>query len=234
MRMKKVAGAAVLVSAAVLAAATGTAGAAPGHADEGVVAYNATATDTTTTITTDSGSLVVENNVFKVKAANGATLAGTELSFRVDDFVFPIAAEIKDRTATLTPQFDVAHAVYQPVALPYEDQAPFKTPYDREQAAWNRMVTTIGTGATIGTAVGGLAGAAIGCVIGGAVGGTLTGALTALFGALPAAVGGCIGGVAVVGFLGTVIGQLFITAPVAILAAAQYFTTINAPFTPAK
>ncbi|MGW4124179.1 hypothetical protein [Nocardia sp. NPDC004711] len=233
MRIKKVAGTAVLVSA-VLAAATGTAGAAPGHADEGAVAYNATATDTTTTITTDSGSLVVENNVFKVKAANGATLAGTELSFRVDDFVFPIAAEIKDRTATLTPQFDVSHAVYQPVALPYEDQAPFKTPYDREQAAWNRMVTTISTGATIGTAVGGLAGAAIGCVIGGAVGGTLTGALTALFGALPAAIGGCIGGVAVVGFIGTVIGQLFITAPVAIIAAAQYFTTINAPFTPAK
>ncbi|MTE13559.1 hypothetical protein GLP40_12345 [Nocardia sp. CT2-14] len=233
MRIKKFAGTAVLASAA-LAAGTGIAGAAPGQADEGAVAYNATVTDESTTIVTDSGSLVVENGVFKVKAANGATLAGTELSFRVDDYVFPIAAEIKDRTATLTPQFDLAHAVYRPVALPYEDQAPFKTQYDREQAAWNRLVTTIGTGATIGTAVGGLAGAAIGCVIGGVVGGTLTGALTALFGGLPGAVGGCIGGVAVVGFLGTVIGQLFITAPITILAAAQYFTTINAPFTPVK
>ncbi|WP_218024405.1 hypothetical protein [Nocardia lijiangensis] len=33
--------------------------------------------------------------------------------------------------------------------------------------------------------------------------------------------------------LGTVTGQLLVTAPVAILAAAQYFTTINTPMPPA-
>lgn len=44
-------------------------------------------TETATTVTTDAGSLAVDDGVFKIKAANGAELAGTELSFRVDDHV---------------------------------------------------------------------------------------------------------------------------------------------------
>ncbi|MFB7720862.1 hypothetical protein [Nocardia sp. NPDC056100] len=233
MRSKKFAATAALLIAA-FGIGAGTAGAAPAGADAGAINYTATNTEKNTLISTDAGSLAVEDGVFKIKAANGVTVAGTELSFRVDDFVFPIAAEIKDRTATLTPQFDEAHAVYKPVALPYENQAPWKTEYDREQAAWSRLTSTISAGATIGTAVGGIAGAAIGCVIGGAVSATLTGALTAMFGALPAGIVGCIAGVAAIGFLGTLLGQLFITAPVAILAAAQYFTTINQPFVAPK
>ncbi len=70
----------------------------------------------------------------------------------------PIAADISDRTATLTPQLDMAKATYQPVALPFEDKAPWKNEYDREQAAWSRMTSTISMGATIGTLVGGLGG----------------------------------------------------------------------------
>jgi hypothetical protein len=38
-----------------------------------------------------------------------------------------------------------------------------------------------------------------------------------------------------IGALGTLVGQLLVTAPIAILAAVQYFTTINSPFpAPAK
>ncbi|WP_405136370.1 hypothetical protein [Nocardia sp. NBC_01388] len=218
------------VTAAMLIAAlgmtAGNANAAPA-ADTNAIDYTFTNSAKDVVINTDAGSLVVEDGAFKIKAANGAVVAGTPLNFRVDDFVFPITAEIKDRTATLTPQFDEAHAVYQPVALPYEDQAPFKSDYDREQAAWNRMTSTISTGATIGTLVGGLGGAAVGCVVGMAVGATLTAPLALMFGAGP--IGGCIAGAAAVGFLGTVAGQLFVTAPVAILAAAQYFTTVNSP-----
>lgn len=95
------------------------------------------------------------------------------------------------------------------------------------------MTSTTGTGATIGTLVGGIGGAAIGCVIGAITLATITGILTAMFGALGGAAVGCIVGMSVVGFLGTLAGQLLITAPVAILAAAQYFTTINQPFNPA-
>ncbi|WP_328601429.1 hypothetical protein [Nocardia terrae] len=178
-----------------------------------------------------------DNGVFKIKGADGTVVAGQELTFRVDDFVFPIAAEIRDHTATLTPLFDMAHAVYQPVALPYEDTAPWKTPYDREQAAWNRMKDTIAIGATIGTIVGGIGGAAVGCALGGiAVGSGVslaTGIIGGLFFFLPGAVVGCLAGAAAMGALGAVAGMILVSAPVAIGAAIQYFTTINEPFTPA-
>jgi hypothetical protein len=235
-KMKKFAVVAALVTAA-LGVTAGAANAAPAPAAaDGAVDYKATTTKTSTIIKTDAGSMDVENGVFKIKAANGTTLAGTALKFRVDNFEFPIAADIADHTATLTPQFDIAHAVYKPVDLPYQNTAPWKTPYDREQAAWNRLKDTIATGATIGTLVGGLSGGAVGCILGGIAGATVSAAaIVGLFGAfIPAAAIGCLGGIIAVGALGTLAGQLLVTAPVAILAAVQYFTTINAPFTPAK
>ncbi|MEV6770312.1 hypothetical protein AB0N05_16995 [Nocardia sp. NPDC051030] len=216
-----------------LGVTAGTSHAAPdteGAINAESINYTATTTEASTIINTDAGSMVVENGVFKIKAANGTTVAGTELNFRVDDFVFPIAADIAGNAATLTPQFDLAHATYKPVALPFEDKAPWKSEYDREVAAWSRMTGTISLGASIATLVGGIGGAGIGCLIGGATSALLTGALTAMFGALPGAVVGCIAGMGAVGFLGTLAGQIFITAPIAILAAAQYFTTVNSPF----
>ncbi|GAB4588296.1 hypothetical protein [Nocardia sp. IFM 10818] len=231
MKINKIALSAALVSSALVMSA-GTVHADAGTAAPEVINYSTTNSATNTIIHTDAGSMVVEDGIFKIKAADGTTVAGTELKFRVDDFEFPIAAEISDRTATLTPRFDLAHAEYKPVALPYENVAPWKTEYDREQAAWSRMTSTIGMGASIGTLVGGIGGAAIGCVIGGVTLATVTGALSAMFGALPAGIFGCIVGMSAIGFMGTLLGQIFVTAPVAILAAAQYFTTINQPFTP--
>ncbi|MEV5838793.1 hypothetical protein [Nocardia sp. NPDC052112] len=230
MKFKKFAVTAALVTAG-LGVTAGTVHAAP-TSGQGAVDFTASATDRSSIITTSAGSMAVEDGVFKIKAADGATLIGTELRFRVDDFEFPIAAEIKDRTATLTPQFDMAHAAYKPVALPYEDQAPWKTQYDREQAAWTRLTSTISAGATIGTLVGGLVGGAAGCVLGGIAGATVAAAtIVGLFGPfIPAAAVGCLGGIIAVGALGTLAGQILVTAPIAIGAAIQYFTTINAPF----
>ncbi|TLG17786.1 hypothetical protein FEK35_01090 [Nocardia cyriacigeorgica] len=230
MRMRKLAVIAALVTVATGVAA-GTSDAAP-EKDTGAVGFTAHATETQSIITTDAGSLVVEDDTFKVKAADGTVLAGTPLRFRVDEFEFPIAAQISDRTATLTPQFDLAHAVYKPVALPFEDKAPFKSEYDREKDAWTRLTSTIAMGATVGTLVGGLGGAAVGCVLGGIAGATVASAtIIGLFGPfIPAAAVGCIGGILAIGALGTVAGQLLVTAPVAIGAAIQYFSTINQPF----
>ncbi|MEU7768170.1 hypothetical protein AB0B25_24045 [Nocardia sp. NPDC049190] len=223
----------VAVTAGLVAAvgiASGTAGAQP-VADDSPVGFTANATESQSIIKTDAGSMVIEDDIFKIKAANGTTLAGMPLTFRVDDFEFPIAADIADRTATLTPQFDMEHATYKPVALPFEDKAPWKTDFDREQAAWNRMTQTISMGATLGTLVGGLGGAAVGCVLGGLAGATVAAAaIIGLFGAfIPAAAIGCLGGIIAVGALGTVAGQLLVTGPVAIGAAIQYFATINQP-----
>ncbi|WP_040793922.1 hypothetical protein [Nocardia higoensis] len=234
MILKKFAATSALLIAA-LGVAAGTANAAP--AEPSAVNFTAEATDTQSIISIDSGSLVVEDNALKIKAANGDTLAGTPLTFRVDEFEFPIAAEVSERTATLTPQFDLDKAVYKPVALPYEDKAPWKSEYDREQAAWSRLTSTISMGATIGTLVGGLGGGALGCVLGGIAGATVASAtIVGLFGPfIPAAAIGCIGGILAVGAIGTLAGQILVTAPVAIGAAIQYFATINQPFSaPAK
>ncbi|WP_068058637.1 hypothetical protein [Nocardia xishanensis] len=227
---KSIAASALLAAALGVTAGTGSAGAAP-PARSDVVNYTASVGERSMVLSADSGSLVVEEGVLKLKAVNGSVLGGSELSFRVDDFVFPIAAEIRDRTATLTPQLDLEHATYKPVALPYEDQAPWKTQYDREQAAWARLSSTILMGATIGTTVGGIGGAAVGCVLGGIAGATIaSAAIIGLFGAfIPAAAVGCLGGIVALGTLGTLAGQLLVTAPVAIMAAVQYFTTINQP-----
>ncbi|AHH18000.1 hypothetical protein NONO_c32130 [Nocardia nova SH22a] len=229
--MRKTVAASALL-AATLCVTAGVSGTAQAD-DAGVVNYKATTTEKSTIISTDTGSLNVENGVFEIKAADGTTLAGTELKFRVDDFEFPIAADIAGHAATLTPQFDLAHAIYKPVDLPFQDQAPWKTPYDREQAAWSRLTTTIAAGATIGTLVGGLTGGAVGCLLGGIAGATVAAAaIVGLFGAfLPSAAIGCVGGIIAIGALGTLAGQLLVTAPVAVAAAIQYFTTINAPFT---
>ncbi|WP_067899340.1 hypothetical protein [Nocardia vaccinii] len=226
---------AILISAA-LGVTAASAGAAP--APSSAVDYRATTNAHSTIISTDAGSMTADHGVFKIKAANGTVLAGTDLSFRVDDFVFPIAAQIHDRTATLTPQFDLAHATYKPVDLPYQDSAPWKTPYDREQAAWSRLASTVTTGATVGTLVGGVTGGAVGCLLGGIAGATVAAAtIVGMFGPfIPAAAVGCLGGIIAVGALGTLAGQLLVTAPVVIMAAIQYFTTINAPMpaSPAK
>ncbi len=233
MPMRKTAPAPIVGAVLLITAMTfghATADATPTDA----VSYRADTTSTATVITTDSGSMAAENGIFTIRAADGSVLAGAELSFRVDDFVFPIAADIAGDTATLTPRFDLAHATYRPVALPYEDKAPWKNEYDREQAAWSRMTSTISMGATIGTLTGGLAGAAVGCVLGGIAGATVAAAtIVGLFGPfVPAAAVGCLGGIVAVGALGTVAGQLLVTGPVAIMAAAQYFTTINDVETP--
>ncbi|WP_216907552.1 hypothetical protein [Nocardia noduli] len=217
---------------ALLTVATGvTAGsvnATPTPGPERAVGYSALTTDTQAIVTTDSGTVVIEDETLKLKAVDGTVVAGLPLKFRIDEFEFPIAAEIAGNTATLTPQLAIDKAVYEPVALPYEDQAPWKTEYEREQAAWSRMTSTISMGATIGTLVGGLTGAGIGCVLGG-ITGAAGGTLGTLFGGLPAGLIGCLIGAAGIGALGTIVGQIFITAPVAIAAGIQYFTTINQP-----
>ncbi|MGW5138649.1 hypothetical protein ACWEPH_06210 [Nocardia beijingensis] len=225
------------ISTLTLALACGSAGnavAAPGTAGAQVVNYTATTSAESVVVRIDSGSVRAENGVFAVAADDGTVLAGTPLEFRVDDFVFPIVADIGDRTATLTPLFDVEHAQYRPVALPFEDSARWRTPYEREVAAFTRLKDTIATGAAIGTVVGGLGGGLVGCVLGGIAGATVAAAtIVGMFGPfIPAAAVGCLGGILAVGALGTLAGQLFVTAPIAVAALVQYFTTVNQPFVP--
>ncbi|KZM71738.1 hypothetical protein [Nocardia terpenica] len=235
MRFDKLAATGILAATAI-AATAGTATAAPALPRHPGIDYQATVIDQSAVIRTDAGSMTADNGIFTINAPDGRAVAGIPLEFRVDDFAFPIQAEIHDRTATLTPRFDRAHAVYKPVDLPVRPVSRWKTREDREQAAWDRMNSTIGLGATIGTLVGGIGGGAVGCVLGGlavGAGATLaTGIIGGLFSFLPGAVVGCLAGAAALGALGTLAGQIFITAPFTIAAVAQYFSTINEPFSP--
>ena len=77
-------------------------------------------------ITTDAGSLTVANGQSQIKAAEGTIVAGAPLELRIDHISMPIDAQVQGNTATLTPH--PARAVYKPVALPYQEFAPWKTP----------------------------------------------------------------------------------------------------------
>ncbi|MFE3003252.1 hypothetical protein ACFXG4_51020 [Nocardia sp. NPDC059246] len=85
---------------AALSCPGGLANATLAHPNK-AIHYKMVTTPTSTVVETDAGSLVDDHGVFKIYAADGTVLAGAELSFRVDDFVFSIGAEIHDRTATL-------------------------------------------------------------------------------------------------------------------------------------
>ncbi|MFC4376823.1 hypothetical protein ACFO5K_22290 [Nocardia halotolerans] len=221
----------VALSLAALSVTAGAAQAQPVAADQ-PVAFTAHATDTASIIEIEHGSLAIADGALEIRDTAGTLVAATPLSFAVDDFRFPISARVDGRTATLTPELTMDKAVYQPVALPFEDKATWKSEYEREQAAWSRMTSTISLGAGIGALVGGLGGAAVGCVLGGIAGATIAAAtIVGMFGPfIPAAAVGCLGGVLAMGALGTVAGQLLVTAPVAVGAVIQYFTTINQPF----
>ncbi|MGW0325565.1 hypothetical protein [Nocardia sp. NPDC003183] len=196
------------------------------------VNYTAYKDGSAAVITVSDGTLIVDNGQFQIRDRAGRVLAGVPLEFTIDDIVFPIDTKLDGNTATLTPSLDTARAHYKPVALPFEDQAPWKSAYDREVAAWNRMTSTISMGAGIGAIVGAVASGTLGCLLGGAAGAVLTGPLATLFGAGPLA--GCLIGAAALAPIGVLVGAMFVGAPVAIAAFIQYSATVNAPFTPTK
>lgn len=227
---------AMLIAAIGVAAGTANADPSTHQAPLGLdlfpgVHYSASDNGKTAVITTDAGKLTVENGAFEIKDSTGKVIAGTPLTLQNGDISLPITAKVSGNTAMLSP--NVSGAVYHPVDLPFQDSAPWKTPYDREQAAWNRLRDTVTTGSTVGAIVGAVAAGAIGCVAGGALGATGGFAFLAV-GAIPGAVIGCLGGAAAFAPIGTMAGLAFVAGPVAVAAAVQYFTTINAPFTPAK
>ncbi|MFC3961519.1 hypothetical protein [Nocardia jiangsuensis] len=195
------------------------------------VNYRAYHDGTAAVISIESGSLIVEDGRFQIRAATGEVLAGVPLEFNYDDIAFPIEARVEGNTARLTPVLSMDRARYNPVALPFEDSAPWKTPYDREVAAWTRMTTTISMASTVSAVIGAVGTGTIGCLLGGIAGTALTGPLATLFGAGPIA--GCLIGAGALAPIGAIIGAFLIGAPVAIAAFIQYQSTINAPF-PAK
>lgn len=244
MKMRKMAAVSAMTIAALgLAAGTSYADPAPAPAasDELNVAvapainYKAYQNGTAAVLTTDAGSLTVANGQLQIKDNAGIIVGGIPLVMQLDDMQVPIAAQVQGNTATLT--LDGANAMYKPVALPYQEFAPWKTPYDREVAAWTRMTQTITMGTAIGAIVGAVGAGVVGCVLGGvfgAVGGFAFLIPTGGAGPVLGAAVGCLAGVVAFAPVGTVAGAILVGAPVAIAAGIQYYQTMNEPFVPPK
>ncbi|MCP2315118.1 hypothetical protein APR12_000448 [Nocardia amikacinitolerans] len=152
----------VTAAAVGVAAATASADTGTGSGTEPLsvalaprVDYTASVDGNAAVITVDdAGRLAVDNGRFEIRSADGRILAGVPLEFNVDDIAFPIDAEIAGNTARLVPVLDPARAQYKPAALPFQEHAPWKTPYEREQAAFSRLAATVtmGVGAPVATA----------------------------------------------------------------------------------
>lgn len=184
----------------------------------------------TLALTADSGSIVAENGQLTIKANDGTVMAGIPLATQIFDQEFPVAAEVADRTVTLTPQLDEKHAVYKPVALPFEDQAEFKNEYEREKAAYSRMKDNIGMAATLAGLTTTVLGGIVGCIGGAALGMAASAPVAFLLGGGPV-VGCLVGAAATASFFG-VVGTILIVAPVAVVEIVNYFGVINSPFVP--
>lgn len=233
---------AMTIAAIGLAAGTAYADPAPAPAPSDAlnvelaphINYKAYDNGASAVITTDAGTLNVADGKLQIKDNAGIVVGGLPLQLGIDQFTLPISAKVEGNTATLTPELD--KAVYHDVALPFEESAPWKTPYEREQAAWTRFTSTVSLGAAIGVIIGAVSAAVVGCAAGiGLVAIPATPVILGSFGALaavgiPAALLGCVGGAALFAPVGTLVGAIAVGAPVAIAAGIQYFTTINAPF----
>ncbi|MCP2292717.1 hypothetical protein ACFYT3_32745 [Nocardia amikacinitolerans] len=217
------------IGVAALTVCAGTVHAEPLSVDVAPgVNYTAYQDGNTAVITVDAGQLIVDKGRFQIRADDGTVLAGVPLEFNVNNVAFPIDVQIDKHTARLTPSLDPARAETKPVALPFQDQAPWKTPYDREVAAFSRMASTITVAGVVGGLVGAVGAGVIGCLVGGATLAAATSPLAMMFGAGP--VVGCLIGAGALAPVGALSGALFVGAPVATAAVIQYFTTINEPF----
>ncbi|MGY4098810.1 hypothetical protein ACW2Q0_04475 [Nocardia sp. R16R-3T] len=229
MKISKIAFTATLAAAA-LATSTGTVYAdttpepTPGVAADSYAAdaihWEARVADKSVVIKTDLGSLATRNGQFLVLDPNGMVMAGLPLSYFMDGKQFPIAVQIDNNIATLTPSTDLA------TATPAE--MPIKQIDAQTDAAVDAALANAGgkfaLAAGVGTMIGSIIGLVGGCLLGAATVGAIT---FPIF--FAGALGGCIAGGGAGAALGAVIGSIALGVPVGIAAAIQFFQTINTP-----
>ncbi|GAA5056361.1 hypothetical protein GCM10023318_33710 [Nocardia callitridis] len=223
--------------AAVVLAGSGVANAVPapvappgGIATQiipGAVNYTATNNESSAIITTDAGTLAVQDGKFEIRSASGELVGGTPLEVNVEDIAIPFDADIQGNTATLRPAMDRAY--FKPAASAPQEIAS-KTPEDREYEAWKKFGSRLSPGVAVGALVGTIGSATVGCVLGGVLGGAVTMPIAMLLGGGPVA--GCIAGAVLLAPVGTIAGALLVGVPVAIAAGIEYWDGINRPLAP--
>ncbi|MQY25156.1 hypothetical protein [Nocardia aurantia] len=194
------------------------------------------------TVDRDGGSLVVSapDGAFEtvggsvvVRDAAGNFNDSLPLSYRMDDRVFPIAAQVAEHSVRLTPSVTDGHQVADPItpADIAKGQPIAESFTPRDSSALGMLASRAGIGSITGAVVGALLGGVAGCVIGAAVGSVSSAITTLLAGVLPAAIVGCIAGVATIGSVGSLAGAALVAGPIVLWSAYQYFSTVIAPCT---
>jgi len=233
---------------AAVGIASATANAAPLPAT-GAVSYQAQQVGDSAVVTANGGSYAVKNGVLEFLDNAGKEAASFPLAYRVKGQQFPIDAKVSGRTATLTFSRDQARAIAVPDApvsavqhynagqtaagltLPGKINAADETT-TRNQTAFSQF----GSAATISSLLSAIGGAilagGLGCALGLAAGTAL--ALGTIGVLLPAPIAGCLVGAVALAPVGTLVGLIFIGAPLVAAAAIQYFITVNTPIPPKK
>ena len=213
-----------IISAAVLAIPLlqSTAHAAPSSAS---VHYRLTGGPSSVSLSVAGGTIAREGSDLAIKNGAGKTVFRMALWYRDESLQFPIDAQVTPTSATLVPSRDKLRAhLVDPVqvnamrSVAAKAAPPKQTKQQRDNDALDRFNGELSAGMTISS----LVGLAVGAVIGGAIG-------CGLGAALGAGIGCIFPGIETGATIGSIVGVILGGGGTLILAAIQYFQTINSP-----
>ncbi|GAB4588258.1 hypothetical protein [Nocardia sp. IFM 10818] len=227
------------LTALALAVGAGTSAAEPAAAPvQTEVHYEVSRQGDAAVLKTTDGVLKTVGDQLVLTDKAGTPVAAIPLTYRMDNAAYPIAAEIKDDTAILTPSREggtpLADIAASEIVTVEQAAAPIAESFTpRDQSALGTFAQRLTIGSAVSAIVGAVLGGGVGCLVGGAAGATIASPVIALL--LPwvgAAVAGCVLGAATLGAVGAMVGLVTVGGPLALFSAFQYFSTILTPCPP--
>ncbi|MFJ4650745.1 hypothetical protein ACIP5Y_05635 [Nocardia sp. NPDC088792] len=188
--------------------------------------YQATIADKSVIVTLDAGSLSVVDGSLQVAAPGGQLVATFPASYQRDHLNYPVATEIRGRTAILTPSVDSSAATPSvQSSIPLHDIGfdPRSLEFD---IAVNRFFAQSSLGVAIGGLIGTIIGATVGCIAGGAAVGAAAAVPTVGTLAIPGFLGGCVVTGAALGAIGAVAGTVLVGGPVGLASALLFADSV--------
>ena len=218
MKLRKIAGTAVFVIAA-MGLASGTSYADPASEPApNTIQYESKLADKTVVTTLTGGIFAVtsDGTSIDVRDGSGKTVVTLPASFNLNNVNYPMTPVLEndDKTLKLTPLVDASKG--RPVAV-----TPVASPLENQRA-----METFATQFGIATAIGGFVGTAVGAVVGGVIGaaaaaGTCVAFLACIVTAIPLITGGAA--------IGGILGTIAVGGPALGIAAIDLVNTLIAP-----
>ncbi|MGW0039580.1 glycine zipper family protein [Gordonia sp. NPDC003376] len=190
------------------------------------VGWTVSRTGAQVTVELTHGAFRQTGNSLSLLDDSGTAVARLPLTYRLEYGEFPIAVSISGDSATLTPSRNPARArALDPTQVDAvrwaakKQSSPPRTRQERDDQALARFNQQLMAGMTVSTIVGIVLGVVIGAIVGCIPGLALAGV-------------GCIPGLALGATVGSIVGTVLGGGGSLIVAAWQYFQTINSPFVP--